>query len=76
LASSGSPPKALALGDQSARMVADVEPVQVISRPYPPVESADALSGLGGVFGDVAGNGLVGEVSGRGDRSYVDRTST
>src|SRR4051794_32641950 len=58
----GEPAEAPALSDQPACVGADVEPVQVVGRSYPPVERADAFSGLGGVLGDVAGDGLIGKV--------------
>ncbi|NBE93044.1 hypothetical protein GUY59_07485 [Nonomuraea sp. K271] len=65
-------PQTHAGGDQPAGVLANGQGVEVVERLDTPVQRADALGGLGGVFGDVRGDSLLGEITAHRDAAYVE----
>jgi hypothetical protein len=71
----GGPADAEALGDEPPRVVADRERVEVVGAGDAAIKSASALGGLGGVLGDVSGDGVVGQLAVAGDGPDVELRS-
>src|SRR5207245_1523946 len=64
--------QAEAFGDEPPGMPGHRKRVDALGGSDAPVEGADAFGSLGCVLGDVAGYGLVGQLSGAGDGAYVE----